>query len=442
MKRILYTLIFSLIFIFSSTVCATAHPYDIIKVGLYYGQNAKSTVTLNVSSGISYGYFDGMKHCETGILYGTQFTVSALSANSVLINGVQAVETGGSNLCIMPLEGNIVIEGKPYRGGALFTNASASTLCVMNIVGMEGYLYGVLGGEIPYTWNMEALKAQAVCARGFVVSNYNKHAAMGFNVCENTNCQVYTGISGEKPSLIEAVDSTAGEILMYNGQVASTLFYSSSGGYTANVKNVWGSSVPYLSGVPDPYESASSPRHSWSATLTNKEIEEIFAAKGADIGTLVSLTAKNDETGRAYELTAQGTKGSHTFTRQNTYSPFYSKGVLSQKYTLSPVSSEPVEIYALSSNNKVQITPSVAISAGKVLRPIDGGTVKTISSEGINHINPTGSASGYVFNGGGWGHGVGMSQYGAKGMAEAGFSYIDILGHYYPGTTLTNLYEG
>ena len=439
MKKLLYILIASLVIILSYTLCADAADYDTIKVGLYYGSTAPSSVTVGVDAGVSYGYFDGMQHCETGVLYGTDFTVSALSETSLIINGAQPVETGGSNLSLMPLGGNIKINGKEYRGSALFTNASASTMCVMNVLSLEQYLYGVIPSEVPYTWNSEALKAQAICARGFAVSNYNKHASYGFNVCTTTNCQVYGGVAAEKQSTTDAVNATSGEVLTYDGKIIESLFFSSSGGHTANVKNVWGSSIPYLSGVEDPYEPEDCPNHSWTVTLTNEEISQILKDGGHDIGSLTSLTADTDETGRAYKLTAVGTAGTHTFTNQGTYSSFYSKGVKGQKYTLSPVAESERPLYALTAGSKQQLSARVAMNS-KGTKTALTDSFDIISSTGKETFT-CGKVTGYTFSGGGWGHGVGMSQYGAKGMADAGFTYDKIVTHYYPGTTLTNIYE-
>ncbi len=439
MKKLIYTFIASLIIILSCAICASAGEYDTVKVGLYYGSTAQNSVKINVDTGVSYGYFDGVQHCETGVLYGTEFTVSAATDTSMLINGVQAVETGGSNLSLMPLGGNIKINGKEYRGSALFTNASASTLCVINALSLEQYLYGVIPSEVPYTWNEEALKAQAICARGFAVSNFKKHAAYGFNVCTTTNCQVYGGVSAEKQATTDAVNATAGEVLAYDGKIIESLFYSSSGGYTANVKNVWGSSIPYLSGVEDPYEPEDSPRHSWSATLSNEEISEILRNNGHDIGTLTKLTAETDETGRTYKLTAEGTQGSHTFTNQGTYSSFYSKGVLSQKYILSPNSTGARTLYALTKASKGVLSGKIAIDSKGRKTSLDGD-FNIISANG-KEVYDSGDVTGYTFVGGGWGHGVGMSQYGAMGMADAGFSYDEIVYHYFPGTELINIYE-
>ena len=438
MKKLLYIILFSITCL-SYTLCARADGYDKIKVGLSYGSSAKSSVIISVSSGVSYGYLDGNTHIETGVLYGTDFTVSALSASSLVINDVQVVDTSIGNLSIMPLEGNIKIDGAEYRGGALFAPESEGKMCVMNILDTEEYLYGVIGGEMPSSWNTEALKAQAICARGFAVSNYNKHASLGFNVCSTTNCQVYKGVSAETNSVREAVDSTYGQILTYDGKVAQSLFYSSSGGHTANSENVWGSSIPYLKGVEDPYESENSPRHSWSATLSNEEIAECFAEVGPDIGVLKSLRAITDETGRTYELTAVGTLDTYTLKRQVTYTPFYSKGVLSQKYTISPVLEGGMNVYAMDkSKSKSKTNSHYAVNSKGKITSLNG-EFSMISGSGRGTYSP-GAVTGYTFSGGGWGHGVGMSQYGAKGMADAGFGYAEILAHYYPGTELTKLY--
>lgn len=438
LKRLIYTFVVLLIILLTLSLCSYAAEYDTLKVGLYYGSSAQSSVTINVATGVSLGYFDGTQHCETGVLYGTDFTVSASSETSMLINDVQVVETGGSNLSLMPIEGNIKINGKEYRGSALFTNAAATTLNVMNLVGLEQYLCGVIPSEVPASWNEEALKAQAICARGFAISNFNKHASSGFNVCATTNCQVYGGVASEKASTNKAVNDTAGQVLSYDGKIIESLFYSSSGGHTANVKNVWGSSIPYLMGVADPYEPEDVPRHSWSATLTNEEISEIFKNNGNDIGTLISLTATTDETGRTYELTAEGTNGTHTLTRQSTYSPFYSKGVLSQKYVLSPNSTGARTLYALNKKGKGTLTAKTAIDS-KGNKTSLTGDFAIMSADGKETYD-SGDITSYTFVGGGWGHGVGMSQYGAMGMADAGFTYDEIVYHYFPGTELINLY--
>lgn len=425
--------------IFTTALYAKAAEYDTIKVGLYYGQTAKESVTINVDEAVSYGYFDGAEHKEVGTLWGQSFTIGVYSSTEVIINDTQIVEAS-DNFSLMPVSGNISVDGSAYRGGIMLKINKDSLFTVINVLPLEHYLYGVIASEMPSTWNMEALKAQAVCARGFAISNFNKHSSLGFNVCATTNCQMYGGIPSECEAVIEAVDSTCGLVVTYEDKVIQSLFYSASGGHTANVKNVWGSSIPYLSGVPDPYESKDAPRHTWTATLSLEDIEEVLEEKEIYVGKVERLEAQNDETGRVYELTVYGTEDSYTFEKQNTYSPFFAKGVKSQKYNLVPVGqSGGKKLYAQGADDYMRIDSFTAIGANDNTASLKSGFA-ILSSNGTTIYDSGSVAEGYTFNGGGYGHGVGMSQYGAKGMAEAGHTFDEILAYYYPGTELGSIY--
>ncbi len=438
LRKSVISFIFMLALGISCMMCANASEYDTLKVGLYYGSTAQSTVTISSDSGISYGYYDGTSHIEVGQLAIPELTFRAISANQVIINETQVFESLNGNVSVVPLTGHIKINGKKYRGSALLTNISEGSMYILNLVSTEEYLYGVVPNEVPSSWDEDALKAQAVCARGFVVSNFNKHSSYGFNVCATTNCQVYGGMANECASTNKAVDDTYGEVVMYEGKPIESLFFSSSGGHTANVKNVWGSSISYLSGVEDPYEPENSPRHSWSATLSLLEIENALKTSNINVGTVKNLNAKSDETGRVYELTITGTNGTHTLTRTSTNSPFVSYGVISQKFSVIPVTDGGRELYALTGTKKSKLSGYNAVDGNK--------KVTAVADEFYiqNAYGPQkytgGTLSGYTFNGGGWGHGVGMSQYGAMGMANAGFVYEEILAHYYPGTELGTIY--
>lgn len=434
-KAILLTaLIFSLCY----TLYASAAEYDTIKVGLYYESTAKASVTVTSDSGLSYGVYENGVHTELGTIEGTSATIAVSGDNELSINGAEPINIASSNLSISPIDGTIRLDGTQYRGCILLTNASGGTMTVINALPTDYYLYGVIASEMPSGWHTEALKAQAICARGYAVSNYNKHASLGFNVCATTNCQVYKGVAAETASTIEAVDATEGEVLTHDGSIAQSLFYSSSGGHTANAENVWGSYISYLSGVEDPYESEDSPRHTWTATLSLSQIEAALSERDINIGSVTELIPSTDETGRVYELTVKGTDGDHTFTRQNTYIPFSSYGVISQKYSISPLNVSTSALYALTSGRKQEISGYNVISSGGVKSTVTSGF--TMLSSSGRSIHQSGKITGYTFNGGGWGHGVGMSQYGAKGMAENGFTYEEILDHYFPGTELGSMY--
>jgi stage II sporulation protein D len=133
---------------------------------------------------------------------------------------------------------------------------------VVNVVGLESYLWGVVPSEMPDTWPAEALKSQAIVARTYALT----HMLGGgdFDVYPDTRSQVYGGMPAESDAAREAVDGTAGKVVLYNGELAQTFFFSSSGGRTANVQDVWNGSkpMPYLVSVPDPYDTLS-PYHDW-----------------------------------------------------------------------------------------------------------------------------------------------------------------------------------
>ena len=438
MKKIIVSFIFMLSVFICCTLCSNAAEYDKIKVGLNYGSTAKSSVTVFCPEGISYGYVDGTTHYEAGQFSPTEITFRVTAQNQVIINEVQLFDAVNSNISIAPLGEFITLDGKEYRGSVILTNIDGSAMTVINLLPLEHYLYGVVPNEVSSSWDKDALKAQAVCARGFAVSNFNKHASLGFNVCATTNCQVYSGKSGEKESTNKAVDETYGQVVVYEGKPIESLFFSSSGGHTADVKNIWGSSIPYLCGVEDPYEPEDSPRHSWSVTMTLDEITSSLKTSGVNVGSVTSLDTKTDHTGRVYELTVNGTEGNKTLYRGNAYTPFASKGVLCQKYSLMPTTSGGRVLYATSGTSDTTLAGYSVIDSKLNVSELSESFY--IQSSNTKEVYTSGEVTGYTFNGGGWGHGVGMSQYGAKGMADNGFSYEEILMHYYPGTELGKIY--
>jgi stage II sporulation protein D len=148
----------------------------------------------------------------------------------------------------------------PYRGTFL-VSAEGKTISVVNTVALESYVRGVVSSEMPHDWPLEAVKAQAVAARSYALVRRRGGA---FDVFNDTRDQVYGGILAETPVGDEAVAGTKRQVLVYDGKVANTYFFSSSGGRTAAVTDVFQSAkpTPYLVSVPDPYDTAS-PYHTW-----------------------------------------------------------------------------------------------------------------------------------------------------------------------------------
>jgi stage II sporulation protein D len=157
--------------------------------------------------------------------------------------------------------GPLTIDGDVYRGKAV-VRKPGGLLAIVNVLGLQPYLFGVVPGEMPADWHLEALKAQAVAARSYGLANRTTNSY--FDVYDDTRDQVYGGVAWEKPRSNEAVRTTANEVRTYNGGLATTYFYSSSGGRTANNEDVWttGSPVPYLRSVRDRWDTIS-PYHRW-----------------------------------------------------------------------------------------------------------------------------------------------------------------------------------
>jgi SpoIID/LytB domain protein len=167
-------------------------------------------------------------------------------------------------LTLRPTEGaQLAFGGKSYRGELQLSKAGEK-LQVINIVGLEAYLLGVVPGEMPKDWPLEALKAQAVAARTYAVANLV--TGKGYDLYADWRSQLYYGVGAESPGTTQAVKETRGQIVVHGGKPAQTFYFSSSGGRTISALDAFGSDLPYLVAVDDPWDEAS-PNHSWAAQL-------------------------------------------------------------------------------------------------------------------------------------------------------------------------------
>jgi stage II sporulation protein D len=162
-------------------------------------------------------------------------------------------------LTLSPPRGSYLTLGNAYRG-TLLVDLVDGKLRAIDIVGLEQYLWGVVPSEMPSTWAPEALKAQAVAARSYALAT--RAVGAPFDVYSDTRSQMYLGVTHESPTATAAVNATKGKVLLYGGKVATTFFYSTSGGQTESSADWTGTSVPYLVSVPDPYDTLS-PYHDW-----------------------------------------------------------------------------------------------------------------------------------------------------------------------------------
>ena len=524
-----------------------------LRVGLTIGgANTFADPKLENVSGEPTGY-------TIGTMNGTSFSggtsVSASQLTIKLVSGAfQVTDTatgkvlytsaaGADHIAIHPNSDLTWFKGYQWHGDFVYRRASDGNITVINYVGLEDYVKGVLPYEIDPDWPAEAQKAQAVCARSFALgtSKHNEY----YELCNTTNCQVYLGANRATEASDAAVDATQGEYLTYNGEPVIGYFFSSDGGATEDAVNVWGGDYPYLQGKEDPYETYDS---SWSVTLTAEEIRQKLVSAGYSIGTVANVeVTRRTDTDNVNEVTVTDTTGKQVVIRRDDCRTVF--GLDSIRYTITPnasastaatlpqstsvkiqpsthvvtVDGERVDpqgyningynfyklrdiAYILNgtdsqfnvtwdgANNRIVLTDDAAyqevggemtssvsaeiknVSESDSTIVLDGKTLSLtgyrINGNNYYKIRDVGSALGfsvdfdpeteivligsanagqddtqdnpkdetpitnaasYTFNGSGWGHSVGMSQWGAYGMAQQGFGYEDILKFYFTG---------
>lgn len=276
--------------------------------------------------------------------------------------------------------------GNRYLGDFQFMRTTGENMTVVNVLPLEDYVKGVVPYEMSGSWPLEALKAQALCARTYVMRNYGSYAAYGFDVTDDTYSQAYCGTRAANYITDQAVDETAGLYVTYNGSLCDTLYFSSDGGATEDSENIFATRYAYLRGVIDPYEaSIDFPNKEWSEELTADQLSQRLRARGYSLARIASVQTEYTEVGNMAKIVFTDVNGkSLTVTKTGCYGCL---GLKSIHFTLEEKPNEP----------------------------------------GV-----------YRIEGGGWGHNVGMSQWGAYAMASVhGYSYAHIIGFYYTDVTIS-----
>jgi stage II sporulation protein D len=388
------------------------------------------------------------------------FTVVAPASNRIILYNQNfeprmILGTSDIKLAIRPGASNnpkvLSVNGKQYRGEIEIRRFSDSDMTVINVLNIEEYLYGVVPSEIEAYSPIEAIKAQAVAARTYTYMNMGKNKKWDFDLRNTVDDQVYSGYDIEKPTSNQAVDETKGKKVLYNGQLASVFYFSSSGGMTEDNVYVWGTPLPYLVSVPDPYEAGNSYNYNWSRTFTAADIKKKLLNSGVDIGDVVSMTVEEyTPAGRVNKLKITGTTGSITYQRENIRLILGDNGYLpSRMFTIStngastgaPSSGNTtVSVVSAEGQSTLNVFGSKAVSANGISDITSAnGSVKVVGATSSTTISSGATVvqgDVYVLTGKGWGHGVGMSQEGAKGFARIGYTYDQILKHYFTGVTV------
>lgn len=222
------------------------------------------------------------------------------------VNGRQQLQQLTGPLTFLPGTAPLKLD-RAYRG-QFVASASNGRVRIVNHVGLEAYLFGVVPGEMPFYWVPEALKAQAVAARTYALAV--RKSGSDFDLYPDVRSQVYSGISGERASTSAAVQATAGQVVLYRGRIATTYFFSTSGGRTATVSDVWpgSGSIPYLVSVDDPYDSLS-PHHAWGPfSVQSRRLARALQVRGR----LLDVRLAVGPSGRVRTVTSIGTAGQKT----------------------------------------------------------------------------------------------------------------------------------
>ena len=344
-------------------------------------------------------------------------------------------------------ESQISLNGKTYRGG--FKLMMNGDYCYgINVVDIELYLYGVVGREMGYNYHTEATKAQAVASRSYALANCSSDNVY-YDVTATTASQVYGGCSAETDAIIQAVDDTRGQVLFYKKEIVPAFFSSNAGGYTENIENVWVSDTYPIVGVPSPYDSQAgryssygASCYSWTVEYTTDDLVRLANSYGkVDIGSyrgievLQSYNGQTSVSGRAMQVTIYGTKNSVTATKDAIRTLLNLKSTF---ITVSDGSNGPVAGYVLDGNGQAEAWESfdalyaIGASEATMLANGDKTSFYVYSASGVQEVGKNSTSSqGIVISGKGYGHGVGLSQWGAIAMADAGYSWEEIITHYY-----------
>jgi stage II sporulation protein D len=279
-------------------------------------------------------------------------------------------------------EGIVALNGKRYRGN-MFVERDEDALRIVNDVGVEEYLYSVLGKEMSPEWPMEALKAQAVISRTFALKNLGRNDDQGYDLLDDVRSQVYGGVATENPRAIEAVKATEDQVLVYKGQLVETHFHACCGGHTSAVVTAWKGTrwERPLQGVRDSF-CAHAPHFRWKKAIPSTQILGILPQNDRPYKKLKKITiGRRDVSGYVRVLKFLTDEGT---------------------------------VRMRASDLRAKLGPDVLRSTYLTKIAVRKGVVQ--------------------FAGRGWGHGVGLCQWGTRVQAKRGRKYKNILKFYYPGT--------
>jgi stage II sporulation protein D len=433
-------------FSFPLLVGATANA-DIpaqVRIGLLREFSNRESISISTAR-IRVGYEENGVFVSAQLLESVVGFVARVNAEGqvVLFAGNQAVFTF-DRPCTEPLikeaDGGFMSLGNAVYRGIIALRPANRLITAVNIICPEEYLFGVVPAEMSPSWHVQALMAQSVAARSFLIrrASNSPHAAQAFHLCDTTCCQVYRGTNLEHQNTTLAVNATRGVMIYYNNEVISASYFSSSGGATDNSEHAWVEARPYFRSV---NEIAEFNPMQWTRTFTWAELANLLQVANVNIGTPTGVSATGiAASGRVYEFTVFGTLGQHVLHGERINAFFTpSTGGRLQSRNFRILEAMPLLPTVWVYDGRQTVSAPLSAFHGLDNRGnatsmhmayvYDGYTERRIHATPQQAVGGTG----FSLSGSGWGHGVGMSQHGAEGMARLGFTYRDILLHYYTG---------
>ncbi|MFA4884985.1 MAG: SpoIID/LytB domain-containing protein [Desulfotomaculaceae bacterium] len=324
---------------------------------------------------------------------GHEVSLNSVANPSVLTAVGKMPLSGNGDLNLISYTG--IVGSKRYRGSIEFRVESGS-LTVVNELNIEDYLCGVVASEMPASWPAEALKTQAVAARNYALQRVESTRGSSFNVTCDQSSQVYGGYDAESPATNKAVEDTRGIVMLSGGNLVAAFFHSSSGGFTENSEDIWQEKLPYLRWKADPFDKNDA-YYNWQVNYTAEQLKDKLTGAGYKFGRVTDLQelARTSSGARVKKIAVKG------------------EGPAGEPLT--------VEIYN---------ADNIRIALG----------LKSALFTFVKKYDKNKKLTGVSFTGSGWGHGLGISQYGVRGMASAGYNYQDILKYYYTGAILAKDY--
>ena len=449
------TLLLGLLPAVSSPVEAFTPAESVVRIGINAFRSWQLTpnVRLGNTSGLQIGSYNAARQFVPGGGGAhNNLTVTASGNNLTVTNAAGVTLHSGQTVTIAPTDLGITttytlpnasfggnVRASFYFFGGFRITASNGLLTVINYIDLEDYLKGVIPYEMPASWPLQAHQAQAMAARTFAVRRLGFHEARGFDLSNSDFCQVYRGMHGATDRTNQSVTSTRGQIILHNGRPIEAVYHSSSGGATENSENIWISAVPYLRGVVDPHSVIQSVR--WSRTLSAGELLSHMRGRDGNFGLsdIASVNMEYTEMGNVFAVTFRSSGGGERrYVRESarwTILPGLGSTFTSQRFTITTNQGQTLNVYNTGLPTLDDLYPyhsQLELTEMAAAGLIDLDTISEEAAEIMNAGGRTFTITNY-----GFGHNVGMSQWGALALANAGYTAEQIIHFYYTGVTIS-----